>query len=121
MQQIAMAQAAEGMVLAKDVETGDNRILCGKGTPLSAAIIERFKRMDISHITVEGFPIPEEGGKSLKEQVLDIENRFSKVRHIKPLVYLKRRIQERLIASRVPPQGKAQEGQSGPATGEERG
>lgn len=102
MQQIATIQAAEGMVLAKDVEDAGNRVLCGKGTVLTAAMIERFKRMDISHITVEGHPIAEAGDKSLKEQVLDIEERFTRVRHIKPLVYLKKRIQERLIASRVP-------------------
>ena len=100
-QQIATAQAAEGMVLAKDVETGENRVLCGKGTVLTAAIIERFKRMDITHVTVAGHPVLEEGAKSLKEELLDIENRFSKVRHIKPLLYLKKRIQERLIASRT--------------------
>lgn len=101
MQQIATAQAAAGMVLAKDVEIEGNRVLCGKGTELTSAIIERFKRMDVSHITVAGRPIPEEGGKSLKEQVYDIENRFAKVRHIKPLMYLKKRIQQRLIDSRV--------------------
>jgi len=109
-QQIAIVQAAEGMVLAKDVETGDNRILCGKGTTLSAAIIERFRRMDISHITVEGHPVVEEGAKSLKEELLDIENRFSKVRHIKPLLYLKKRIQERLVASRRPQPAAKSEG-----------
>ncbi len=108
MQQIATAQAAEGMVLAKDVEAGENRVLCGKGTTLTVAIIERFRRMDIAHITVEGHPVVEDGAKSLKEELLDIENRFSKVRHIKPLLYLKKRIQERLIAARTPRSAAAQ-------------
>lgn len=101
-QQIATAQAAEGMVLAKDVESGENRILCGKGTELTEAILERFRRMDISHITVEGHPIAEAGGKTLKEELLAVDERFSRVRHIKPLMYLKKRIQERLVASRRP-------------------
>lgn len=102
MQQIATARAAEGMVLAKDVETGDNRVLCGKGTALTAAMIDRFKRMDITHITVKGHPVEEEGGKTLKEEVMAVEERFSRVRHIKPLMYLKKRIQERLVAARRP-------------------
>lgn len=102
MQEIATIQAQEGMVLAKDVETDGNRVLCGKGTTLSAAIIERFRRMDISHITVEGHPVDDAGGKSLKEEVMEVEERFSRVRHIKPLMYIKKRIQERLVASRRP-------------------
>ncbi|MDF1614497.1 hypothetical protein [Desulfurivibrio dismutans] len=102
MQQIATVQATEGMVLAKDVETGDNRVLCGRGTTLTAAMIDRFKRMDITHITVEGHPVVVEGARTLKEEVMDVEERFSRVRHIKPLMYLKKRIQERLIAARRP-------------------
>ncbi|ADH84971.1 hypothetical protein [Desulfurivibrio alkaliphilus] len=110
MQQIATVQAAAGMVLAKDVETGDNRVLCGKGTALTEAMIDRFKRMDITHITVQGHPVVEEGAKTLKEEVMDIEQRFGRVRHIKPLMYLKKRIQERLIAARRPVEPAAGQG-----------
>ena len=100
MQQIVMIQAAEGMVLAKDVETPEGRVLCGKGTALSEGLIDRLKRMDIPHITVEGHPVQVEGEKSLKEELAELERRFSQVREIKPLMYLKKRLQEKIIASR---------------------
>ena len=79
MQQILTMQAAEGMVLAKDVEM-DGRVLCGKETPLSQKIIDRFLKMEISHVTVEGHPVAMEGEKSLKEELLEIEKRFSRVK-----------------------------------------
>jgi hypothetical protein len=92
-------QAGEGMVLAKDVEV-DGRVLCGKGTPLSPKIIDRFMKIDISHVTVEGHPVAVEGEKSLKEELLEIEKRFSRVKKIPPLMYLKKRLMQRLAASR---------------------
>ncbi len=100
MQQILSAQAKEGMVLAKDVEIEDGRILCGKGTALTASLIDRLLRMDISSVTVEGHPVKVEGEKSLKEEVQELEDRFSLVEDIKPLMYIKKRLMQRLIASR---------------------
>ncbi len=100
MQKILIAQSAEGMVLAKDVETPEGRVLCGKGTTLDSGLIERLQRMEISHITVEGHPVAVDGEKSLKEEVHDLEVRFSKVTKIPPLMYLKKRLRELLIASR---------------------
>lgn len=100
MQQILCQQAAEGMVLAKDVQTPDGRTLCGKGTELTEAMIARFIKMEISHIAVEGHPVKVAGEKSLKEELLDIEKRFSRVKHVPPLMFLKKRIMERTVASR---------------------
>lgn len=100
MQQILTAQAAEGMVLAKDVETADGRILCGRGTELTASLIERFLRMDISNLTVEGHPVEIEGEKTLQEELREMEERFSRVKDIPPLMYIKKRLMQRLKASR---------------------
>jgi hypothetical protein len=100
MQQILTAQARAGMVLAKDVLTPEGRILCGKGTELSEALLERLARMEILHITVEGHPVQVEGEKPLPEQLREIDRRFQRVEKIAPLMYLKKRIKERLIASR---------------------
>lgn len=100
MQDILTAQAAEGMILAKDVETPEGHILCGKGTALTNSLIARLKKMEIIHILVEGHPVQIEGEKSVKEELQDIEERFSRVKNVAPLMYLKKRIQERLIASR---------------------
>lgn len=100
MQDILTDMARDGMVLAKDVETAEGRVLCGKGTVLSENLIERLKRMEISHITVEGHPVEVEGEKSLEEELADLDERFSKVKNVAPLMYLKKRIREGLIASR---------------------
>lgn len=100
MQQILSVQATEGMILGKDVELPDGRILCGKGTALAPSLIARFLKMDIAHIMVEGHPIPVEGEKTLKEELRDMEERFSEVTNISPLMYIKKRLMKNLIASR---------------------
>jgi hypothetical protein len=99
-QQILILQATEGMVLAKDVMTAEGRILCGKGTALSTTIIERIHKMDISRITVMGHPVEVAGEKSLEQELHDIESRFSRVKHVPPLMYLKKRIMQRKVADR---------------------
>ena len=100
MQEILSLQAKEDMVLARDVMTPDGRTLCGKGTSLTAAIIERILKMDISHIAVEGHPVEIEGEKTVEEQLADIQKRFSRVTHIKPLQYIKQRLMHRLVSAR---------------------
>ncbi|MBU0481373.1 MAG: hypothetical protein KKG47_09740 [Proteobacteria bacterium] len=100
MQEILTAQAAEGMVLARDVMTPDGRVLCGKGTALSDNLIERLKKMEISHVLVEGRPVAVEGEKSLADELLDIDRRFRKVEDTPPLMYLKKKVKEKMIASR---------------------
>ena len=100
MQQILSAQAKEGMVLAKDVMTPEDRVLCGKGTVLTESLLDRLEKMDIVHITVEGHPVEIPGEKSLKEELRDIEARFSKVKKVPPLMYIKKRIMQKMIESR---------------------
>ena len=100
MQDILTNMAAEGMVLAKDVLTPEGRVLCGKGTVLSDSLIERLKKMEISHVLVEGHPVQMEGEKTLEEELRDIDVRFSRVEKIAPLMYLKKRIKERAVAAR---------------------
>ncbi|MFH1215262.1 MAG: hypothetical protein V1706_02040 [Pseudomonadota bacterium] len=103
MQQILSLQAAEGMVLAKDVNTPDGRVLCGKGTSLTASMIDRFVKMEVSHITVEGHPVQIEGEKSLEQELADIDKRFARVKHVPPLMYIRKKIMQRKIASRKGP------------------
>jgi hypothetical protein len=100
MQQIVTAMAAEGMVLAQDVLTPEGRVLCGKGTELSTGLIERLKRMEIHSVTVEGHPLDVAGEKSLQDELHDLDARFSRVEKIAPLMYLKKKIREKLITSR---------------------
>lgn len=100
MQQILIAQAGEGMILAKDVESSEGRILCGKGTELSGCLVERLKKMEVTHVTVEGHPVEDPNEKSLKQELLEIEYRFKRVKHIPPLVHLKKRLMERAVEAR---------------------
>ncbi|MEA2085187.1 MAG: hypothetical protein U9O82_13315 [Thermodesulfobacteriota bacterium] len=100
MQEILSAQAAEGMVLAKDVETPEGRILCGKGTVLTSNMIDRFHKMDIIRIVVEGHPVEVKGEKSLKEELRDMEKRFSRVKDTPPLMYLMKQLMKKLVEYR---------------------
>ncbi len=100
MQQILTLQAKEGMTLAKDVMTPEGRVLCGKGTPLTTTLVERFLKMDIVQITVDGHPVSTPGEKTLQEELQEIEERFSEVKTVPPLVYLKKRIMKKLVESR---------------------
>ena len=100
MQRILLAQAGEGMILAKEILNPDGMVLCGAGTPLSPALIERLANMDVIDITVEGHPVNIEGEKTLQEELQEIDLRFQRVEEIAPLMYLKKRIQAKLVASR---------------------
>ena len=100
MQDILTNMAEEGMVLAKDVLTPEGRVLCGKGTVLSNSLLDRLKKMEISHVLVEGHPVQMEGEKTLQEELQEIDARFSRVEKISPLMYLKKRIKERVVAAR---------------------
>jgi hypothetical protein len=99
-QQILSMQAKEGMILAKPVAQQDGRILCGAGTPLTANLIDRLLKMEISNIMVEGHPVKVEGEKTLKEELLEMDERFSNVKNIPPLMYIKKCLMKKLVASR---------------------
>ena len=100
MQRILIAQADPGMILAKEILNPDGMVLCGAGTELSEALVERLINMDVVDITVEGHPVNVEGEKTLQEELHEIDLRFQRVEDIAPLMYLKKRIQARLAASR---------------------
>lgn len=100
MQQILSAQAKTGMVLAKDVMMPDGLVLCGRGTVLTRPLLDRLIKMDITQITVDGHPVEVPGEKTLKEELRDIEDRFSLVGKVAPLMYIKKRITRKMIDSR---------------------
>jgi hypothetical protein len=88
------------MVLAKDITNQEGRVLCGKGTALTDTLIERLKKMEITHLAVMGHPVEVEGEKTLEEELQEIERRFSRVLDTPPLMYLKKRLTEQLIHAR---------------------
>jgi len=99
-QRILLAQAEPGMILAKEILNPDGLVLCGAGTELSDTLLGRLASMDVIDVTVEGHPVIIEGEKSLREELQEVELRFRRVEDIAPLMYLKKRIQARLIAAR---------------------
>ncbi|MFA6284637.1 MAG: hypothetical protein WC633_10880 [Desulfurivibrionaceae bacterium] len=100
MQRILLAQAGPGMVLAKEILNPDGMVLCGSGTALSEALIERLANMEVVDVTVEGHPVIIEGDKTLQEELQEIDLRFQRVEDMVPLMYLKKRIKAKLVASR---------------------
>ena len=100
MQRILLAQAGPGMVLAKEILNPDGMVLCGAGTALSEALIERLANMEVVDVTVEGHPVNIEGEKTLQEELQEIDLRFQRVEDMVPLMYLKKRIKAKLVASR---------------------
>ena len=100
MQRILLAQAGPGMVLAKEILNPDGMVLCGAGTALSEALIERLANMEVVDVTVEGHPVNLEGDKTLQEELQEIDLRFQRVEDMVPLMYLKKRIKAKLVASR---------------------
>jgi len=99
-QRILLAQAGPGMILAKEILNPEGMVLCGAGTPLSPALIERLSGLDVVDVTVEGHPVNIEGEKTLQEELQEIDLRFQRVEDIVPLMYLKKRIKAKLAASR---------------------
>jgi len=99
-QRIMLAQAGPGMILAKEILNPEGMVLCGAGTSLTPGLIERLAGFEIFDVTVEGHPVNIEGEKTLREELQEIDLRFQRVEDIAPLMYLKKRIQARLVASR---------------------
>lgn len=81
MQKIPIKYAQAGMKLAKDALSADNKVLCGAGVTLTDEIIERLKKMNVSVIVVEGHPVKFENEKSVREKLVELEMRFSRVKH----------------------------------------
>jgi len=84
MQKIPLMRASSGMILARDVyrNESDSPIgmpVCGKGTELTATLIERLNHLDVKAVYVEGHPVWTEGEKTLDEMLNDLDKRFAKV------------------------------------------
>lgn len=82
MQTIPIALAAPDMVLAREVKRADNPQgppICGKGTVITAALLERLRNLGVKTLTVEGRPVELEGEKTLDDMLADLDRRFSKV------------------------------------------
>jgi hypothetical protein len=81
MQKVPIDLVKPGMVLAKPILNDKGMALCAEGTELSASIIDRLIKMNITHVTLKGNPI--DLGieiKSKEQRVQDLNTRFSKIK-----------------------------------------
>jgi hypothetical protein len=77
MQRVPLDMLKPGMVCAKAVVNDKGMTLCAEGTELSAAMIERLKRMGISSLVVKGTPIDTGVPPKTKEELLaEMQARF---------------------------------------------
>ena len=82
MQKIPLAQAAPGMVLARDILNNDNPSsmpICGKGVKLSESLIARLQQMGVQSISVEGRPVKIEGEATAEQLLEALDQRFVRV------------------------------------------
>ncbi len=80
MQKVPIDMVKPGMVLAKTILNEKGMALCAEGTELTAAIIERLMKMNVSHLTLKGHPV--ELGietKTREQRVQELIMRFSRV------------------------------------------
>lgn len=81
MQKVPIELAKPGMVLAKTINNETGMALCGEGTELTDIIIERLKRMNVTHLTLKGHPV-DLGETKTREQVIEeLRARFVRVQH----------------------------------------
>ncbi|WP_246167919.1 hypothetical protein [Thermosulfurimonas marina] len=69
------------MRTAQEVRDEKGRVLCPAGTTLSPEILERFAKMGVSYVTVEGHPVNFPWEKTLAEELAALEKRFSQALH----------------------------------------
>ncbi len=80
MQKVPIDLVEPGMILAKPVTNDKGMPLCAEGTELSANLIERLKRMNVTALTLKGHPLDMgTKDKTSEEKIEDMKARFSKV------------------------------------------
>lgn len=80
MQKVPINLVKPGMVLAKPVVNEKGMALCAEGTELTATLIDRLMRMNVSHLTLKGSPVEMgDPGKSVEEKIREMKDRFARV------------------------------------------
>jgi len=92
MQKIPIFLAKAGMKLAAEVKDDQGRTLCGPGVELDQSLIERFEKMGVKFLVVEGRPVKFPWDRSLQEDLELLEKRFAKVASDKRLEMIKETI-----------------------------
>jgi hypothetical protein len=101
MQNIPLALAKPGMVLARSVINPNSPgvPVCGKGIPLTDSLIERLTQMGIQSVTVEGHPVVVEGESTLEEMLIKLDEKFRRLEGDSLMMKIKEIYKRRLIRS----------------------
>lgn len=79
MQKVPIELVRPGMVLARTITNETGMALCGEGTELTEAIIERLGRMNITHVTLKGHPVDMGESRTLEQRLDELRGRFVRV------------------------------------------
>ncbi len=77
MQKIPLFLAKPGMRVAAEVKDEQGRVICAPGLELDASILERFQRLGVHYLVVEGHPVNFPWERPLEEDLEELEKRFS--------------------------------------------
>lgn len=99
MQRVPINLVEPGMVLAKPVVNDAGMPLCAEGTELTAALIDRLKRMNVTLLTLKGHPV-EMGrpAKSPEEQIREMTVRFARVQGDPVMDAIREAIEKAILA-----------------------
>lgn len=99
MQKIPLNLAEPGMVLAKSIITDKGIQLCAEGTELTAPIIARLNKMQISFVTLKGNPVESDAPvPSNAACVQELNARFSKIQNDPIMDKIKAAVENALTA-----------------------
>ena len=79
MQKVPLELVQPGMILAKTITNDTGMALCGEGTELTDVIIERLRRMNVTHVTLKGHPVDMGDTKSIGQKIEELRARFIRV------------------------------------------
>ena len=102
MQNIPLALAKPGMVLAKNVANPNSpggAPICGTGISLTDSLIDRLVRMGVQSVIVAGHPVVIEGESTLEEMLGKLEKRFKRVAQDSLMMSVKEIFRKPLIRS----------------------
>ncbi len=66
------------MKTAAEVKDDQGRTLCGPGVELDASLLEKFQKMGVRYLMVEGHPVELPWERPLEEELSLLEERFSR-------------------------------------------
>ena len=74
------------MKTAAEVKDDQGRTLCGPGVELDTSLLDKFQKMGVRYLIVEGHPVELPWERPLEEQLRLLEERFSRTQDPHPLM-----------------------------------